>query len=264
MASRGLLVLLVSAFLVANASASFGHSRSLKQEFPDPLVDPSQWRNFPWCRCDDDTVYNPNRLALQGIVGTNLVFNIILAAVPPPPFPTPKCYNADIGKIEWNVASGKKACAPKKATVLGQERTVTYEEYTNGRAILKISPLSISNAQVASLQPIPVFLQLVPGCDVFSLFDLGFIQYSLFNVKKDCCPVGIIPVIPPQNQSPPPPPPQNPPPPPPLSPPPPPPQSPPPPPGSPPPPPPPPPLSPPPPPQNPPPPPPVSPPPPPL
>lgn len=67
-----------------------------------------QTPGFPFCLCDTDTIYNPNRLAFPspGIVTVDgelyLQFFITTVPVPFPPQPT-ICSRADVGKIEWEV-----------------------------------------------------------------------------------------------------------------------------------------------------------------
>lgn len=75
------------------------------QDVSNPLA----YRQFPWCRCDNDLVYNPLRLAYGGFgpaanLGTFWQFYVTLVPVTPPASPTP-CSTSDLYKAEFNVGA---------------------------------------------------------------------------------------------------------------------------------------------------------------
>ncbi|KAG1679393.1 hypothetical protein FOA52_007684 [Chlamydomonas sp. UWO 241] len=156
---------------------------------------------FPYCKCDTDTMFNPNRLDLPfpSLVtgpapGSYINFQITTVPVPIPPIPTP-CSQANVGKVEFEVAATARACV--RFAYVGppgaqSKYMVVYENVAGGITKLKVTNLFYSQADImANGNMIPLLLNLKDGCSISDVFP-GFIQYAVFNSAHDCCPIGII------------------------------------------------------------------------
>ncbi|KAG1669963.1 hypothetical protein FOA52_016224 [Chlamydomonas sp. UWO 241] len=209
--NRALLVLLVGAAALMGAQADRMTSmRTLQQDF-----DFNAFPNFPFCRCDEDTQFNPIRAGYNGenicsstkpdFIGYECLDWVIFvdSSVPVPPTPT-LCSTANIGKIEWVAGPKSKACV-KKAVVqpgIGDEVVKTPDFIpipSSGNFVMKVTNLNYER----SAAPVGVNLRLEAGCTFEDVFPFPVV-YTVFNTKKDCCPIGTI--FPPALESPPPPP----------------------------------------------------------
>eukprot|EP00798_Chlamydomonas_sp_ICE-L_P027407 gene27407-4701_t len=151
------------------------------------------YTSFPWCKCEDLPKNDPIRLGYNGVAEVNNVnyvqFFIRLVDIPPT---DSKCKDADLYKIEFRVAVASKQCS-STARIGNLQRSATYEDLGGGRAILRVSQLSISQANIAAAGPegIPFWVDLSDECNVLDFFGPNF-KYAMFNTEKDCCPVAII------------------------------------------------------------------------
>ncbi|KAG1658836.1 hypothetical protein FOA52_008261 [Chlamydomonas sp. UWO 241] len=197
--NRALLVLQFGAASLLGAQAECMTSmRTLQQEF-----DFSAFPNFPFCRCDEDTQFNPNRASYNGenictstkpdFIGYDCLDWVIFvdSSVPVPPTPT-QCSTADIGKIEWVAGPNAKACV-RKAVVqpaFGAEIVKTPDFViipSTGNFVMKVTNLNYNSSEA----PVTVSLRLEAGCTFEDVFPFAIV-YSVFNSKKDCCPIGAL------------------------------------------------------------------------
>ncbi|KAG1669960.1 hypothetical protein FOA52_016221 [Chlamydomonas sp. UWO 241] len=184
--NRELLVLLVGAASLLGAQAERMTSmRTLQQDF-----DFNAFPNFPFCRCDEDTQFNPNRASYNGenictstkpdFIGYDCLDWVIFvdSSVPVPPTPT-QCSTADIGKIEWVAGPNAKACV-RKAVVqpaFGAEIVKTPDFViipASGNFVMKVTNLNYNRSEA----PVTVSLRLEAGCTFEDVFPFAIVYSS--------------------------------------------------------------------------------------
>eukprot|EP00798_Chlamydomonas_sp_ICE-L_P010310 gene10310-8241_t len=189
MRSNAIVTLALLMGVAAVSASSAVSNRNLLQD---------TYNSFPFCKCEELPKNDPIRLGYTGVGPSGgetwVQFFIKLVDIPPT---SSKCKDADLYKVEFRVAPNSKGCSTK-ALVGDLQRAATYEDLGGGRAIMRVSQLSISQTDISNAgeEGIPLWINLVDGCTIIDYYGPTF-KYAMFNTEKDCCPVAIIPMTPP-------------------------------------------------------------------